>query len=139
MELTMYKHILVPVSLDQDRNTKEALRVAHKLLDQDGTISAIHVDEPIPNFATTYLPKGVEEERVVGMEVGVREALGDAADVKHEILLGNAGQKIVEYAGENEIDCIVVASHRPGLQDYFLGSTAARVVRHAHCAVHVVR
>ncbi|MCP5086419.1 MAG: universal stress protein [Rhodobacteraceae bacterium] len=135
----MYKHILVPVSLDQDRNTKEALRVAHKLLDQDGTISAIHVDEPIPNFATTYLPKGVEEERVVGMEVGVREALGDAADVKHEILLGNAGQKIVEYAGENEIDCIVVASHRPGLQDYFLGSTAARVVRHAHCAVHVVR
>ncbi|MCP5072067.1 MAG: universal stress protein [Rhodobacteraceae bacterium] len=135
----MYKHILVPVSLDQDRNTEQALKVARVLLEDGGTIFAIHVDEPIPSFATTYLPKGIEEERVVGMEIGVREALGDAADVKHEILLGNAGQKIVEYARENEIDCIIVASHRPGLQDYFLGSTAARVVRHAHCAVHVVR
>jgi universal stress protein F len=25
------------------------------------------------------------------------------------------------------------------LQDYFLGSTAGRVVRHAQCSVHVIR
>ncbi|WP_371932559.1 universal stress protein [Pararhizobium sp. IMCC21322] len=46
---------------------------------------------------------------------------------------------MVEYAESNGVDCIIIASHRPGLQDYFLGSTAARVVRHAHCAVHVIR
>jgi universal stress protein F len=33
----------------------------------------------------------------------------------------------------------VIASHRPGIQDYFLGSTASRVVRHANCTVHVMR
>ncbi len=37
------------------------------------------------------------------------------------------------------VDCIVIGSHKPGLSDYLLGSTAARVVRHAPCAVHVYR
>ena len=51
----------------------------------------------------------------------------------------NAGRAITEHAKENAIDCIVVASHRPGLQDIFIGSTADWVVRHAPCSVHVVR
>jgi nucleotide-binding universal stress UspA family protein len=46
---------------------------------------------------------------------------------------------ILETAKEIGADLIVIASHRPGLQDYFLGSTAARVVRHAECAVLVDR
>ncbi|MBT8474881.1 MAG: universal stress protein, partial [Alphaproteobacteria bacterium] len=46
---------------------------------------------------------------------------------------------ITEYADSHGCDCIIIMSHQPGLQDYFLGSTAARVVRHAHCAVHVMR
>ncbi|WP_170501927.1 universal stress protein, partial [Ruegeria atlantica] len=37
------------------------------------------------------------------------------------------------------IDCIVLASHKPGMKDFFLGSTAALVVRHARCSVHVLR
>jgi len=42
-------------------------------------------------------------------------------------------------AKEKDVDLIIIASHRPGLQDYFLGSTAAKVVRHATCSVLVVR
>ncbi|MBT8411941.1 MAG: universal stress protein, partial [Octadecabacter sp.] len=44
-----------------------------------------------------------------------------------------------DFATDNSIDCIIMASHQPGLEDYFLGSTAARVVRHAKCSVHVIR
>jgi nucleotide-binding universal stress UspA family protein len=33
----------------------------------------------------------------------------------------------------------VIASHDPGFVDYFLGSVAARFVRHAHCSVLVAR
>jgi nucleotide-binding universal stress UspA family protein len=33
----------------------------------------------------------------------------------------------------------VIASHRPGMADLLIGSTAAQVVRHAPCAVHVLR
>ncbi len=52
---------------------------------------------------------------------------------------GHPGRFIVDYAKEHGIDCIITASHRPGIEDYFLGSTAARVVRHAQCAMHAIR
>ena len=55
------------------------------------------------------------------------------------VVYGHAGTSILEYAEEHGCDCIVIASHRPGLGDYLLGSTAARVVRHAACSVHVMR
>jgi nucleotide-binding universal stress UspA family protein len=55
------------------------------------------------------------------------------------MLKGHIGRTIADYAAEAAVDCIVIGSHRPGLTDYFLGSTAARVVRHAPCAVHVLR
>ena len=48
-------------------------------------------------------------------------------------------QDVVDFAAEMKADCIVMGSHKPGLADYLLGSTAARVVRHAPCAVHVMR
>ena len=55
------------------------------------------------------------------------------------MVTGHAARTILDYAEQMKADCIVIASHDPGIQDYFLGSTAARVVRHAHCSVHVVR
>lgn len=135
----MYKNVLVPVSLDQERNTPLALQAAQTLLSAGGRLTAIYVDEPIPTFATSYLPNGYEEERRLGLDEGLAEMVKDIPDIQTEVLFGSPGQKIVEYAREHDVDCIVVASHQHGLTDYFLGSTAARVVRHADCAVHVVR
>ena len=66
-------------------------------------------------------------------------ALADEAGTDSEVLSGHTPLKILEYATEIGADLIIIASHRPGLQDYFLGSTAARVVRHAECAVLVDR
>ena len=48
-------------------------------------------------------------------------------------------KKILETAEDEGADLIIIASHQPGIQDYFLGSTAARVVRHAQCSVLVTR
>ncbi|MEP4424264.1 MAG: universal stress protein, partial [Nitratireductor sp.] len=50
-----------------------------------------------------------------------------------------AASGILAVAKEKQADVIVIASHKPGLQDYLIGSTAARVVRHAACSVHVMR
>ena len=52
---------------------------------------------------------------------------------------GAPASTILDVAGELSVDMIVIGSHDPGLADYFLGSVAARVVRHAHCSVLVVR
>ena len=52
---------------------------------------------------------------------------------------GHAYNTILDEAEKSGADLIIIASHRPGLQDYLLGSTAAKVVRHANCSVLVVR
>lgn len=135
----MYKNILVPIALDHERDTKSALNLAQKLLDEKGKITALHVLEQIPGYAEVHLPQGLTAKRRKEAEAELANEIVDQNYVKPAMILGHSGRSIIDYAKRNDIDCIIVASHRPGLQDYFLGSTAGFVVRHAHCAVHVVR
>ena len=93
--------------------------------------------EGIPAYVSVELPEGQIEENRKRTLSALHEEVGDG--IQCAVVTGHPGRTIVDYADEKGIDCIVIASHQPGLQDYFLGSTAARVVRHAHCAVHVVR
>jgi len=55
------------------------------------------------------------------------------------VIEGHSSRSILNHANSNDADLIIIASHQPGMQDYLLGSTAAKVVRHAKCAVHVLR
>ena len=86
------------------------------------------------------LPKDViEASRKSTLEEinAIAEAASVQVDV--EIRSGHPYKNILEKAEEEDADLIIVASHTPGLQDYLLGSTAAKVVRHAKCSVLVVR
>ena len=67
----------------------------------------------------------------------IAKASGVHMDV--DVRTGHSYDTILEVAKEKDVNLIIIASHRPGLQDYFLGSTAAKVVRHANCSVLVVR
>ena len=135
----MYKKILVPVALDHRPNTAKALEVAQKLLSEGGQIIAVHAMEPVPGYVAHYIPEDQIKAGQEAAKAALVAELGGVKGIKTELIHGPAGAAIVEYADNHDVDCIVVASHKPGLQDYFLGSTAARVVRHAKCAVHVVR
>ena len=135
----MYKNILVPIALDHRPNTEKALEVAHVLLDEGGTITAVHAVDPVPGYVAHYVPQDQLESGREAARAALISELGGVKDVKAQVITGPAGAGILDYAADHDVDCIVVASHKPGLQDYFLGSTAARVVRHAKCAVHVVR
>lgn len=135
----MYKNILVPIALDHERDTKSALDLAHKLLDKSGKITALHVLEHVAGYAQQYLPQDQLAKRHTEAEASLAKEIEDQKQVEPVLITGHSGRSIVDYAESNGVDCIIIASHRPGLQDYFLGSTAARVVRHAHCAVHVIR
>jgi len=135
----MYKNILVPIAMDHERDTAAALNVAHKLLAKNGKITALHVIEALPSYVTQYLSADQLNDRNSETTAALKAELGGVKDVKAVVVSGHSGRTIVEFATDQEVDLIVVASHRPGLQDYLLGSTAARVVRHAPCAVHVVR
>ncbi|MAM60694.1 universal stress protein [Maritimibacter sp. UBA3975] len=135
----MYKNILVPITFDETRDSKTALEIAHAISDEGAKITALHVVEEIPSYVAQYLPEGQMTENVHEIEKILAEKIANEVGVDVKVVQGHAGHSIVDYAAKNGVDCIVVASHRPGFQDYFLGSTAARVVRHAPCSVHVVR
>ncbi|MCH7687539.1 MAG: universal stress protein [Planctomycetes bacterium] len=56
------------------------------------------------------------------------------------VRVGDPGLEISEYAKETRADLIVVPSHGfHGLKRMVLGSVAERVIRHAECAVLVLR
>ncbi|PRX37633.1 Nucleotide-binding universal stress protein, UspA family [Meinhardsimonia xiamenensis] len=135
----MYRNILIPVALDHEHDIGEALGVADRLLAGGGKITALHVVESVPAYAAQYLPEGHMERRIEESRAALEALLGARTDVATEVTVGHAGRTIVDWAEEHGVDLIVIASHRPGLQDYFLGSTAARVVRHTASAVHVLR
>lgn len=135
----MYKNILVPIALDHERDSNQSLKIAKVLADEGAKITALHVMEEVPSYVAQYLPQGQIEDNAHQLEARLQEELVGMDGVKAKVVSGHAGHAIVDYATRHDVDCIVVASHRPGLTDFFLGSTAARVVRHAPCCVHVSR
>ena len=135
----MYSNILVPVAPDHGQETERSMAVARKLLAPGGRITVFTVIEEIPSYVAQYLPANQADLNRREMEDTLRGEFGGADDVSVMVRNGHAAQAILDAAEQKGHDCIIIASHRPGLQDYFLGSTAARVVRHAMTAVHVLR
>ncbi len=134
----MYKKILVPMALDHGLSPKN-LKVAEKLLAKGGQIIALHVHEAPQPAVRAYLDDEVLKAGFESARSMMLEKLAGLDHVKPVIISGHSARAIIDYANDHDIDCIVIGSHKPGLSDYFLGSTAARVVRHAACAVHVQR
>jgi universal stress protein F len=136
----MYSSILVPIALDHSGRSGPAIETARALLEPGGTITLLHVIEDIPSYASTYIPQSVFDQNREAAETKL-DLMAKEVDAKAKtvVIWGHAASTILEFAREQEMDCIVIASHRPGIQDYFLGSTASRVVRHASCTVHVMR
>ena len=135
----MYSKILVPISFDEDRNAKGAVEIAQALATEDAQITLLHVMEEIPGYAISYMPTDyiAESRKAVQAELdAMAEKLPDGQGV---VIAGHSGRTILDWAERHGVDCIVIASHRPGMQDLLLGSTAHQVVRHAPCAVHVLR
>ena len=136
----MYKTILVPVVFDHEPAAEESIQIAKSLLKSGGKILLLHVVEEIPGYVATYLPAD-STEKTMKECLEKLNAISDkaGATVTSHVVEGHASRTILQFGEENAVDCIVVASHKPGVEDYLIGSTAARVVRHAKCAVHVHR
>lgn len=136
----MYKSVLVPVDLSHTERLMPMLNQADALCASDGQISIVHIVPTLPNYISADLPSDFYDngERAASDALAklVREAQIDARIIVRSDMVANG---CLAVAQEVEADLIVIASHDPGLADYFLGSTAARVVRHAHCSVLVMR
>jgi len=141
----MYKDILISVDLDEESSWKKALPTAIEYCKAFG--STLHVVSILPNFGMSivgsFFPEDFEtkamEKAKANLHAFVKQHVPSDVAVQHVVGHGTVYEEILRIADDIACDLIVMASHRPELQDYLLGPNAARVVRHAKTSVLVVR
>lgn len=136
----MFKNILVPIDTGHVVEGKSIIDLAVQHAADDAKITLLNVVEDIPNWAAVNLPADLIDKSIETVQSELK-AIATSSGIKMdvEVRTGHSYNTILDVAEEKNIDLIIVASHRPGLQDYLMGSTAAKVVRHATCSVLVVR
>lgn len=135
----MYHNILVPIALDTEHDVSGPLKLARILATPEAKVTLLHVVEHIPGYALSYIPPDLLRETRIAIQAELDKLAADLPNAEGVVIEGHSGRSILDWAESNSPDLIIIASHRPGMQDLLLGSTAAQVVRHAACAVHVVR
>lgn len=136
----LYRSILLPVDIANPELAPAIFETAKALLAPGGKMMAVYVVPDIPAYVTAEMPETFVTDTIRTSEQTLRDLVATAGiDATVKILTGQAPRAVLDTAQQEGADLIVVASHRPGLADYLLGSTAARIVRHAQCAVMVLR
>ncbi|MEZ5448875.1 MAG: universal stress protein [Thiolinea sp.] len=136
----MYKSIIIPVDLSGDTSGSEMIEQARLVAAEGAQVHFVHVVEAVP----VYLEAEIPSQLIVDSTDKSQQKLRDIATASGlqstvHVRSGAPANEILEEARDREADLIIIKSHKPGFQDYFLGSTAARVVRHAKCSVLVMR
>ena len=71
---------------------------------------------------------------------GYVHRLGPSVSAKAEVMAGHAARDILDYAEQEHVDLIVIATHgRTGIEHLLLGSVTEKVVRMAPCPVCTIR
>lgn len=135
----MYHNILVPISFDSQRDVSAPLKLAQLLAVPKAQITLLHVVEHIPGYAISYMPPDYLAQARTAIQAELDQLAKELPHAIGVVVEGHSGRTILDWTETNKPDLIIIASHRPGMQDLLLGSTASQVVRHAACAVHVVR
>jgi nucleotide-binding universal stress UspA family protein len=141
----MYKNILLPVDLNEESSWKKALPTAVEYCHAFG--AALHVMTVIPDYrkgiVAQYFPadfeKKAREETDKQLQALIKKLVPQALSTQQHVTRGSIYDQIVQTAKRINADLIVMASHRPGAQDYLIGPNATRVIRHFGGSVLVVR
>ncbi len=139
----MFKKVLVAVDLADPELTREAVKSAVAMVDDDGAIRLTHVRPMMPLMMLEYVPDGFDAERQSDSEKKLAEVSAAVTFPKERVSTvvrqGGVYPEVIAEAEKWGADVIVAGSHRPAMSTYLLGSNASAIVRHAPCSVMVVR
>jgi nucleotide-binding universal stress UspA family protein len=145
----MYKKILVP--LDGSELAECVLPHVGFIAKScsAGNIVLVRAFEPyVPSAAQVYLTEEQRKEADEKAKQVAREYLDQVASrvkingvkVQTQLITGRAAESIAEYATENDVDLIIIATHgRSGISRWVWGSVADRILRSASVPVLMVR
>lgn len=134
-----FRKIVVPIDFLEDSDA--ALRRTMASLTDGDEVHVVHVLADLPMTEPGMMWETQDDEtRAAKVRDAFRERYPDYGRATFQVLTGDAGSQIAEYAERVGADLIVMPSHgRRGFQRWLLGSVAERTVRLAHCAVLVLR
>ena len=146
--LATVKKILAPI--DRSGYKEQILAFAISIGKAWGAeITAIHVIDP-----GRGVPGGRVKEKEEEREEAKREAENllvqsvdplaqkEGVNIKKEVVeeSDSVAKSIIGYAKKNNMDVIVIGTKgMTAVEDFFLGSVANNVIRHAHCSVFAIR
>ena len=141
MAWTPKSNVVVPI--DFSGESRQAIEVALEMVEKPSDVHVVHVMFPLDVVAPGVVWGGIDD---VDREKAVAEHT-DKFLKEHNLSgltvltrIGDPGTEISEYASSINADLIVIPSHGyHGIKRALLGSVTERVIRHAHCAVLVLR
>jgi nucleotide-binding universal stress UspA family protein len=139
----MFRHILIPT--DFTEKSLRAVEIAMQMALQDMCkVTLLHVIETIEDAEGDEFTEFYERLRTHS-----QKRLAEIVDrfvnrdllIQTEILYGNRAKEIVRFAHENDIDLIVLSSHRidAGSEALGFGTISYKVGILAHCPVMMVK
>lgn len=143
----MSNSVLCAIDISNPGADENVLVVAAKQAKLDD--AQLDVITVVPDFGMSlvggFFKEGHHEQMMSEAKKQLNEqitsALGAEANekIRHVVVFGKTYEEVLKTAEQAKSSLIVVGAHKPDLADYLLGPNAARIVRHAKCAVYVVR
>ncbi|KAA3661387.1 MAG: universal stress protein [Calditrichaeota bacterium] len=141
------KKILIPTDFSQNAN--EAMLYAHlfaRIYNTQCTlfhvISLFDYDPNNPNYNFPSFDDVYNtHEQIASEEIDKLHVKDENILFEKKIVRGvSAADEIINFAGENGYDLIIMGTHgRSGLSHFFIGSVTEKVIRHQPCPVMAVR
>ena len=139
--------ILIPV--DFSEHSQNALVNAKEIAKSyEAKIHLLHIIEETIHPAYSLSGKSsifdivpnIKEDCEKRLKKMISEKIGDEVKTEIHIVSGQAANEIINFAKNNSMDLIVIATHGlTGLEHLLLGSTTEKVVRMASCPVFTIK
>lgn len=138
------KKVLAPI--DFSENSKEAMRSAWELASELN--AEMHIVNVVAVHHSFLEQRSTEITREASIAEGTEEELlrirkddfGNSPKIITAVLTGPPVVRLCEYAEENQIDLIMLATHgHTGAEFLTIGSVAEKIARNAPCSVLVYR
>ncbi|MGQ3663204.1 universal stress protein UspF [Citrobacter braakii] len=144
----MYNSILVPIDVSEAGLTRQVIPYvqAHSVLNT-ARVHFLTVVPTLPYYSSLGLAysaempklKDFQHAALLKLDEIVKQFKIPGEKIQTHVVSGTPKDQILNLAKVIDADLIIIASHRPDITTYLLGSNAAAVVRHASCPVLVVR
>ncbi|RJX31087.1 MAG: universal stress protein [Desulfurivibrio sp.] len=137
------KRILVPVDFSENSNRiiQYGAYVAGKFGAEMEAIFVAQTFQDYSEFFEPHMPVIQFEEDLIAsarerMKTFLAEALEPDVVCKGVVMAGDIAETIIDYAGEQQVDLIVMGTHGyKGLEKVLFGSVAEKVVKKSPCPV----